>query len=93
MAFIFNMFGNNPKGGGSGKPAARKSDPNKAIGTLREAITKLDKRETHLERQIDMCDKKAKAKVKRKDKKGALLELKKKEKANRPTERDNGEET
>lgn len=79
MAFIFNMFGNNPKkGGSSGRSAPKKSDPNSAINTLRTAITKLDKRETHLEKQIDMCVKKAQAKVKRKDKRGALLELKKK---------------
>jgi len=79
MAFIFNMFGNKPKGG-SGKGSAPKKDPNHAINTLRTAITKLEKRSTHLEKQIDMCDKRAKAKVKRKDKKGALIELKKKKK-------------
>merc|ERR1711879_425235 len=81
MAFIFNMFGNAPnKGGGSGKPAAKRSDPNKAINTLREAITKLDKREAHLEKQIDMCDKKAKAKKKKKKKTPTKKKKKKKKK-------------
>lgn len=79
MAFIFNMFGNKPqKGSGGNNSGPRKQDPNKAINTLREAITKLEKREAHLEKQIDNCTKQAQAKVKRKDKKGAMFQLKKK---------------
>lgn len=79
MAFIFNMFGNNPKkGSGGNNSGPRRTNPNAAINTLREAITKLEKREVHLEKQIDMCTKQAQAKVKRKDKKGAMFQLKKK---------------
>merc|ERR1719216_857975 len=75
------MFGNQPaKKGGSGGGPAPKKDPNKAINTIRTAITQLDKRGKHLEKQIDMCKKNAQAKVKRKDRKGAMLELTKKKK-------------
>lgn len=83
MAFIFNMFGNNPnakKGNSGGGPKKQKANPNAAIQTLRTAITKLTKREEHLNKQIEACEKKAKLLVKKKNKKGAMLELKKKRK-------------
>merc|ERR1712187_85515 len=42
------------------------------------AVSQLDKREVHLEKKIQVCLNNAKAKSKRRDKKGALFELKKK---------------
>merc|ERR1712244_209383 len=51
---------------------------NDSIQQLRTAVTQLDKREVHLEKKIQVCLNNAKAKSKRRDKKGALFELKKK---------------
>merc|ERR1719463_692550 len=51
---------------------------NDSIQQLRTAVTQLDKREVHLDKKIQVCLNNAKAKSKRRDKKGALFELKKK---------------
>eukprot|EP01083_Nonionella_stella_P151928 486268_1 len=51
---------------------------NDSIQQLRQAVTQLEKRETHLDKKIQVCLNNAKAKSKRRDKKGALYELKKK---------------
>lgn len=55
-----------------------KADLNSSIQSLRGATAQLEKRETHLEKKIEQCLQTAKAKSKRRDKKGALFELKKK---------------
>jgi charged multivesicular body protein 4 len=51
---------------------------NDSIQQLRQAVTQLEKREVHLDKKIQVCLNNAKAKSKRRDKKGALFELKKK---------------
>ena len=51
---------------------------NDSIQSLRQAVTQLEKREVHLDKKIQICLNNAKAKSKRRDKKGALFELKKK---------------
>ena len=65
------------KGGGGGGQTA-KPDMSSSIQTVRGAIQQLEKKETLLEKRIQECVTKAKQKSKRKDKKGALFELKKK---------------
>jgi charged multivesicular body protein 4 len=47
-----------------------------SINVIREAITKLEKRENFLQKKIDILTKKVQAKVKKKNKKGALVCLK-----------------
>jgi len=54
------------------------TDVNTTIQTLRSAVDQLDKRETHLQKKIEQTLHAAKDKSKRRDKKGALFELKKK---------------
>ena len=51
---------------------------NDSIQSLRQAVIQLQKREVHLDRKIQVCLGNAKSKSKRKDKKGAIYELKKK---------------
>jgi len=51
---------------------------NESIQSLRESIQMLDKREKHLEKQIQQTLEEAKAKAKAKDKRGALFHLKRK---------------
>jgi len=70
------LFGTKQGGGGNAKKAA--PDLNSSIQSLRQAVTQLDKREVHLEKKIQICLNTAKEKSKRRDKKGALYELKKK---------------
>jgi len=53
-------------------------DLNASIQQLRTASQQLEKREAYLENKIQQCLKAAKEKSKRRDKKGALYELKKK---------------
>lgn len=57
---------------------APKANLNDSIQSLRGAVTQLEKREVHLDKKIAVCMNNAKAKSKRRDKKGALYELKKK---------------
>ena len=66
--------------GTSHKQQAKAKAPNlnDSIQQLRQAVTQLDKREVHLDKKIQVCLNNAKAKSKRRDKKGALYELKKK---------------
>merc|ERR1712154_183272 len=59
-----------------GKEAA--PSPNDAIQTLRGALQQLEKRETHLQNKINSTLSSAKLKSKQNDKKGAIMELKKK---------------
>jgi len=54
------------------------TDLNSSIQQLRGAVQQLEKREVHLEKKIQQCLQAAKEKSKRRDKKGALFELKKK---------------
>ena len=65
---------------GSNNRRSRQQHPslNDSIQQLRRAVTQLDKREVHLDKKIQECINNAKAKSKRRDKKGALHELKKK---------------
>jgi len=65
---------------GSKKPkqTAPTSDLNTSIQQLRSAVELLEKREAHLEKKVQQCLMIAKEKSKRRDKKGALFELKKK---------------
>lgn len=73
------LFGTGGKGGGGGGSAKKAApDLNSSIQQLRQAVTQLDKREAHLEKKIQVCLNAAKAKSKKRDKKGALYELKKK---------------
>lgn len=65
-----NLFGTKKKA-----PAPKLSD---SIQALREAINVLDKREKHLEKQIEQTLDEAKKKAKAKDKRGALFHLKRK---------------
>merc|ERR1712154_58897 len=58
--------------------AKKQPNLNDSIQQLRQAVTQLDKREVHLDKKIQVCLNNAKAKSKRRDKKGALFELKKK---------------
>jgi len=57
---------------------APKANLNDSIQSLRSAVTQLEKREVHLDKKISACLATAKAKSKKRDKKGALYELKKK---------------
>jgi len=74
-------FGGKPKPspnkGGNSRSNA-KAQANKATVQLRETVTTLEKREKHLEKQIDQLTKKAKMLVAKKEKKKALAVLKKK---------------
>lgn len=65
---------------GTSQAKAKKPAPNlnDSIQQLRQAVQQLEKREVHLEKKIQVCLKNAKDKTKRRDKKGALFELKKK---------------
>lgn len=68
---------NNGGGGGGGGGASRTSTAN-TIVSLRENIATQEKRETHLEKNIEKLTEEAKAKMAKKDKKGALFALKRK---------------
>merc|ERR1719347_604699 len=72
------LFGTKQGGGGGGNAKKAAPDLNTSIQQLRQAVTQLDKREVHLEKKIQICLNTAKAKSKKRDKKGALYELKKK---------------
>eukprot|EP00474_Spongospora_subterranea_P008972 CRZ09430.1 hypothetical protein [Spongospora subterranea] len=61
-----------------GKKKAPAPNMNESIMMLRETITQLGKREDHLQKQADACLEAAKMKSKKKDKRGALFELKRK---------------
>jgi len=65
---------------GSSQPNQKQpnADLNSSIQQLRSATQQLEKREVHLEKKIQQCLQVAKEKSKRRDKKGALFELKKK---------------
>jgi len=64
---------------GSNQPHSKPQvDLNASIQQLRAASQQLEKREGHLEKKIQQCLQVAKEKSKRRDKKGALFELKKK---------------
>jgi charged multivesicular body protein 4 len=63
-----NLFGK--------KKAAPAPKLNDSIQQLREAQTMLDKREKHLEKQMQVARDQAKDKLKAKDKRGALFLLK-----------------
>uniref|UniRef100_A0A7S2XMK9 Uncharacterized protein n=1 Tax=Attheya septentrionalis TaxID=420275 RepID=A0A7S2XMK9_9STRA len=54
------------------------SDPSTAVVTLRQSIKTQEKREEHLQRKVDAMVAEAKAKMAKKDKKGALFSLKRK---------------
>ena len=71
------LFGSGGNAQGA-KKAQAPADLNSSIQQLRKAVTQLEKRETHLEKKIDACLQAAKAKSKKRDKKGAIMELKKK---------------
>ena len=66
-----------------GKDSKKKQEkaPSKieAIQVLRQAVTQIEQREAHLEKQIQICLNNSKAKAKRRDKFGSEYELKKKE--------------
>jgi len=67
------LFGSNKS-----KQSKPTSDLNTSIQQVRSAVEQLEKREAHLENKIQQCLKTAKEKSKRKDKRGAMFELKKK---------------
>jgi len=60
------------------KPKQQPVDLNGSIQQLRAAVQQLEKSEVHLDNKIQQCLKTAKEKSKKRDKKGALFELKKK---------------
>jgi len=60
------------------KKRAPKADINKSIQNIKSAQDTLDKRGTHLEKQIAKLLKSAKTKMKNKNKKGAMYDLKRK---------------
>lgn len=64
-------------GGGGGGGASRTNTANTVVN-LRESIATQEKREQHLEKKIDQLTAEAKAKMAKKDKKGALFALKRK---------------
>jgi charged multivesicular body protein 4 len=65
---------------GTNQPKSKKPPPNlnDSIQLLRKATNQLEKREVHLEKKIQVCLNNAKQKSRKRDKKGALYELKKK---------------
>jgi charged multivesicular body protein 4 len=72
-----SLFGDNSKK----KPVQRsapKANINKSIQTIRSAQETLEKRGTHLEKQIAKLTQSARAKLKKKNKKGAMYDLKRK---------------
>jgi len=75
MGFLDGLFG---------KPQPTKKKPdlkktaNSAINGLRGQIEVLQKRETHLDKQVENCNKRAKAFVAKKNTRSALQQLKKK---------------
>jgi len=72
------LFGTKQGGGGGGNAKKPSANLNDSIQQLRGAVTALDKREVHMEKKIQVCLNNAKEKSKKRDKKGALYELKKK---------------
>jgi len=73
------LFGNSSgSSSGNGQRAAPKpkANLNNSIQQLRQAVVTLDKREVHLEKKIQNCINSAKAKSKKRDKRGALHQLK-----------------
>mmetsp|Transcript_21471 Transcript_21471/g.45150 ORF Transcript_21471/g.45150 Transcript_21471/m.45150 type:complete len:248 (+) Transcript_21471:386-1129(+) len=64
-------------GGASGGGASRTNTANTVV-SLRESIATQEKREQHLEKKIEQLTEEAKAKMAKKDKKGALFALKRK---------------
>jgi len=75
---MFGRLFGTQKGGGGGNAKKAAPNLNDSIQQLRGAVTALDKREAHLEKKIQVCLNNAKEKSKKRDKKGALYELKKK---------------
>jgi len=69
-------------GQSTSKQSKPTTDLNTSIQQVRSAVQQLEKREAHLENKIQQCLKTAKEKAKRKDKKGAMFELKKKNNLN-----------
>lgn len=79
-----------------GRPKAKKKAAPKisdSIQKLRVAQETLDKREAHLLKQIEQCTKTAKAKARKKDKKGALFYLKRKKMYERQVDQIYGKKT
>lgn len=77
----FNLFGrprNPPKGGAPKATQAKQQSAAEAIQELSKVISMMEKRDEHLQKQIAKCVAGAQEKMKKKDKKGALLFLKKK---------------
>ncbi|KAL9179721.1 hypothetical protein ACHAXT_009011 [Thalassiosira profunda] len=68
---------NNGRTGGGGGAASRTTTANTVV-SLRENIATQEKREEHLQKKIDQLTAEAKAKMAKKDKKGALFALKRK---------------
>lgn len=68
---------NGRSGGGGGGGASRTTTANTVV-SLRENIATQEKREQHLEKKIEQLVAEAKAKMAKKDKKGALYSLKRK---------------
>lgn len=62
----------------SSSSAVRVSDPTTTILKIRESIETQEKREVHLQKKIDSLTADAKAKLAKKDKKGALFAMKRK---------------
>ena len=66
-----NLFGSKKKK--SAPPPQQGAGANDAIKVLREKSNDLDKRESHLQKQIDACTAKAKEHARAKNKKGNIL--------------------
>jgi len=71
-------------------PAPKLSDSRQL---LREAMVTLEKREKHLEKQRDACVAEARRKMKAKDKRGALFQLKRKKMFDKQIEQIDGKKT
>lgn len=79
-----NLFGK--------KKAAPAPDLPKSIAKIRDAKENLEKRQKHLELQIEKCHANAKAKMRAKDKRGATYELKKKKMLEKQLEQNYGKQ-
>jgi charged multivesicular body protein 4A/B len=71
-------MGNKPEKEENTKPVAQSNSTVAVIGKLKKSQATLQKREKHLEAQITQALRNAKAKMKRKDKRGAVFQLKRK---------------
>lgn len=78
QSFFNSLFGQSPAETSKKVRKSTSANTNESIQQLRKVIEKFDKRETHLMKQVDQLQAQAKARIAKKDKKGAMNFLKKK---------------